>query len=138
VAIPQEYLGPDGRVDVSRVMESIRRGLQAEGAEVRARRLLVSAAEEAEVDPELVARLFSPGGGWNLLPDYTIETHRSGLEGALVVAVKQLCRVFVRPYTDTLVRQQGAINRALLATCLALAERVVRLEDSQGAARKDP
>ena len=101
-----------------------------EDVDVRAQRLLLSSAEEVEIDPEFLSRLFAPGESWNLLPDYPIETHRPGLEGHLVVFLKRLVRPLVRLYSDVLFREQMQINLYLVRTCQALAREVVRLEDS--------
>jgi hypothetical protein len=134
VGIRAEFLGADGRVDVTRIMEFIREGLRSEPEDVekRAERLLVACAEEAEVDPEFLSKILSDGGGWNLLPDYPIETHRAGIEGRLVVFLKRFLRPLVRLYTDSLFRRQAEINLFLLRTCQALAREIVRLEDAQG------
>jgi hypothetical protein len=127
-----EFLGADGRVDVTRIMASIRENLhRAEGEEAidaRAERLLLGLAEDAELDPEFLERLASPRGGWNLIPDYPIETHRRGLGRRGVVLLKSLVRPLVRLYTDVPLRRQAQINVYLVAVCRALAREIVRLQ----------
>jgi hypothetical protein len=131
VSLNPEFLGAEGRVDVTRVMEHLRKGLPSVSSEdltVRAQKRLLALAEEAEVDPEFLSRILGPEGGWNLLPDYRIETHRRGIGRGLVVFLKGLVRPFVRLYTDPLLRRQAEINGYLVKIVGVLAREVVRLE----------
>jgi hypothetical protein len=99
-----------------------------EELEVRAAARLQAYADEGEVDSELMARLLAGGQGWNVSPDYRVETHRRGLSARLVLLVKSLVRPFVRLYTDFLVARQAQINVYLVRLCEGLTREVVRLE----------
>ncbi|HWX24775.1 MAG TPA: hypothetical protein VN083_07010 [Vicinamibacteria bacterium] len=138
-----DFLGADGRVDVTRIMEHIREtlghseGLSPEVMEARAEKTLLAFAEESDVDPEFLSRLMAPGGGWNLAPDYRIETHRRGLAGWLVLWLKALARPLVRLYTDSLFRRQAQINLYLVGVCRSLAREIVRLESGGAPGRRD-
>jgi hypothetical protein len=85
-------------------------------------------ADEAEVDPELLARLMAADHNWNISTDYRIESHRRGLEGRLVVFLKTLVRPLVRLYTDHPLSRQAQINQYLLHLCHHLTRDLVRLQ----------
>ena len=138
MSLKGEFLGADGRVDVTRVMASLREGAGPEDLDERAESRLLAYAEEASIDPEFLDALRSTRGGWNLLPDYPLVTHRPGPEGWLVLLLKRLVRPVVRPYTDTLFRRQAEINLYLLRICQALARDLVRLEDARARDGKRP
>jgi len=151
----------DGRVDVAEVMARIRekiRGQRAEGlysdeeVEELAALKLQAFADEAEIDPELLARLMAVDHNWNISVDYRMVTHRPGLGGRLIVFVKKLVRPFVRLYTDNLLNRQAQINlylrylghnlvRELVRQQLeqkALRSRVERLEKALAETRRGP
>src|SRR6266508_53336 len=109
----------DGRIDVALVMARIRekvRGRRDQGlytdeeVEELTALKLQAFADEAEIDPELLARLMAVDHNWNISVDYRIETHRAGLSGPLIVFFKKLVRPFVRLYTDNLLSRQAQIN----------------------------
>lgn len=85
-------------------------------------------SDEAEIDPELLARLMAKDHNWNISTDYRIETHRTGLSARLVVWAKSLVRPVVKLYTDQPLSRQAQINQYLLHLCHNLARDVVRLQ----------
>jgi len=133
----------DGRADVTRIMERLRERigarreqvLAAGGLEEAVRLRLHDLADEADVDPELLARLLDPAGNWNISIDYRVETHRRGLSRRLVLLVKALARPVVRLYTDQLLFRQAQINAYLVHVCRRLLGDLVRLEASETALR---
>src|SRR6266540_1685892 len=77
----------DGRIDVALVMARIRekvRGRRDQGlytdeeVEELTALKLQAFSDEAEIDPELLARLMAPNHNWNISVDYRIQTHRRG------------------------------------------------------------
>jgi hypothetical protein len=127
----------DGRIDVGDVMARIRQRIREkreigrysddEVLELTALKLQAF-ADEAEIDPELLARLMARDHNWNISTDYRIETHRQGLSGRLIVLLKTLVRPFVRLYTDQPLSRQAQINQYLLHLGHHLAGEVVRLQ----------
>jgi hypothetical protein len=122
---------------VAEIMEHIRdlirrrsgQGPETEAEiEAQAASRLQAFADEGEVDSELMARLLAGGQGWNVSPDYRIETHRRGLAARLVVGIKSLVRPFVRLYTDFVIARQAQINVYVVRLCEGLTREVVRLE----------
>lgn len=127
----------EGRIDVAEVMARIRARLRDERRigrysddEVDELAALRQQAfsDEAEIDPELLARLMAKDHNWNISTDYRVETHRPGLEGRLIVLAKSLVRPFVRLYTDQPLSRQAQINQYLLHLCHNLTRDVVRLQ----------
>src|SRR5258708_28441222 len=117
---------PDGRIDVAEVMAQIRERIRRkrelgrytdeEVQEMTALKLQAF-ADEAEIDPELLARLMAPDHNWNISVDYRIQTHRRGLPGKLIVLVKGLVRPLVRLYTDHVLSRQAQLNLFLGYLC---------------------
>jgi hypothetical protein len=127
----------DGKVDVAEVMGKIReriRGRRDQGLynddevdELYA--LKVQAfADEAEIDPEVLARLMAPNHNWNISQDYRIETHRGGSSARLVVGLKKLVRPFVRLYTDQIIGRQAQLNLYMVHLCHNAVRELVRLQ----------
>jgi len=112
------------------VREAVRRRRDdpATPVEVAVAERLVDLADESGIDPELLAHLLAADGRWNLSPDYRIETHRKGLEGRVVVFLKQLVRPVVRLYTDPIVVRQGQVNLYLLHVVRSLLTEITRLQ----------
>jgi hypothetical protein len=139
-----EWTGPDGRVDVARVMAGIREKIRGrrdlglytdeEVEELTALRLQAF-ADDAGIDPDLLARLMAPNHNWNISTDYRIETHRGGFGGRLVVLAKRLVRPFVRLYTDHPLSRQAQINLYLHYLCHNLVRELVRLQIEHAALR---
>lgn len=134
----------DGRIDVAEVMAHIRekiRGKRAEGiytdeeVEELTALKLQAFADDAGIDPELLARLMAVDHNWNVSVDYRLESHRAGLEGRLVVLAKKLVRPFVRLYTDHVLNRQAQINLYLRYLCHNLVREVVRQQLEQTALR---
>ena len=139
-----DQLIKDGRIDVAEVMGRIRekiRGKRAEGlytddeVEELTALKLQAFADEAEIDPELLARLMRTDHNWNISVDYRIETHRSGLKGRLIVLGKRLVGPFVRLYTDHLLSRQAQINLYLRYLCHNLVREMVRQQLDETALR---
>jgi hypothetical protein len=135
----------DGRIDVSDVMARIRQrirekreiGRYSEDEVLELTALKLQAfADEAEIDPELLARLMAQDHNWNISTDYRIETHRPGLSGRLIVFLKTLVRPFVRLYTDQPLSRQAQINQYLLHMGHYLAREVVRLQLENSALKR--
>jgi hypothetical protein len=127
----------DGRIDVSDVMARIRERIRAqreigrysdEEVEELTALKLQAFADEAEIDPDLLARLMARDHNWNISTDYRIETHRKGPSARLVVLAKTLVRPLIRLYTDQPLSRQAQINQYLLHLCHNLARDVVRLQ----------
>ena len=134
----------DGRIDVADVMARIRekiRGKRAEGlysddeVEELTALKLQAFADEAEIDPELLARLMRTDHNWNISVDYRIETHRSGFKGRVIVLAKRLVGPFVRLYTDHLLSRQAQINLYLRYLCHNLVREMVRQQLDETALR---
>src|SRR5260370_25407910 len=99
---------PDGRIDVAEVMAQIRERIRRkrelgrytdeEVQEMTALKLQAF-ADEAEIDPELLARLMAPDHNWNISVDYRIQTHRRGPPRQLIAFFKNIVRPPLRPYT---------------------------------------
>ena len=139
-----EWTGSDGRVDVAAIMAGIRekirgrrdRGLYTdeEVEELSALRLQAF-ADDAGIDPDLLARLMAPNHNWNISTDYRIETHRAGPAARLVVLLKKLVRPWVRLYTDQPLSRQAQINLYLHYLCHNLVREVVKLQVETAALR---
>jgi hypothetical protein len=139
-----EWTGSDGRVDVAAIMAGIRekirgrrdRGLYTdeEVEELSALRLQAF-ADDAGIDPDLLARLMAPNHNWNISTDYRIETHRAGPAARLVVLLKKLVRPWVRLYTDQPLSRQAQINLYLHYLCHNLVRELVRLQIEHTAVR---
>src|SRR5512142_3487965 len=96
-----EWLAADGTVDVARVMARIREKIRGrrdlglysdeEVGELTALKLQAF-ADDAGIDPELLARLMAPNHNWNISTDYRIETHRQGVGARVIVGLKKLVR----------------------------------------------
>ena len=85
-------------------------------------------ADEAEIDPDLLARLMARDHNWNIYPTTASRPTAGGCSGRLVVFLKKLVRPFVRLYTDQPLSRQAQINQYLLHLCHHLARDVVRLQ----------
>ena len=134
----------DGRIDVADVMARIRekiRGKRAVGlytdeeVEELTALKLQAFADEAEIDPELLARLMRTDHNWNISVDYRIETHRSGFRGRAIVLAKRLVAPFVRLYTDHVLSRQAQINLYLRYLCHNLVREMVRQQLDETALR---
>ena len=139
-----EWTTPDGRVDVggimSRIREKIRerrdRGLYTEGEVEELSALKLQAfADDAGIDPQLLARLMAPSHDWNISTDYRIETHRAGLGARAIVMLKKLVRPWVRLYTDQPLSRQAQINLYLHYLGHNLVRELVRLQVEHAALR---
>jgi hypothetical protein len=132
-----ELLTKGGRVDVAQVMAGIREKIRKkrdlgqygddEVEEMTALKLQAF-ADEAEIDPELLARLMAPNHNWNISVDYRIQTHRTGYGARAIVLVKKLVRPFVRLYTDHVLSRQAQINLYMVHLCHNLVRELVRLQ----------
>jgi len=139
-----EWTGSDGRVDVAAIMARIRekirgrrdRGLYTdeEVEELSALRLQAF-ADDAGIDPDLLARLMAPNHNWNISTDYRVETHRAGPAARLVVLLKKLVRPWIRLYTDQPLSRQAQINLYLHYLCHNLVRELVRLQIEHTAVR---
>lgn len=127
----------DGKVDVAEVMARIRerirgrrdQGLYSDDEVDELYALKVQAfADEAEIDPDVLARLMAPNHNWNISADYRIETHRSGLPARLVVGLKRLVRPLVRLYTDQIIGRQAQLNLYMVHLCHNAVRELVRLQ----------
>jgi hypothetical protein len=127
----------DGKVDVAEVMGRIRerirgrreQGLYTDDEVDELYALKVQAfADEAEIDPDVLARLMAPNHNWNISPDYRIETHRQGPEARLVVGLKKLVRPIVRLYTDQIIGRQAQLNLYMVHLCHNVVRELVRLQ----------
>ncbi len=127
----------DGKVDVAEVMGRIRerirgrrdQGLYTDDEVDELYALKVQAfADEAEIDPDVLARLMAPNHNWNISQDYRIETHREGSSARLVLALKKLVRPFVRLYTDQIIGRQAQLNLYMVHLCHNAVRELVRLQ----------
>jgi hypothetical protein len=127
----------DGKVDVADVMARIRdrirgrrdQGLYTDDEVDELYALKVQAfADEAEIDPDVLARLMAPNHNWNISPDYRIETHRLGLGARLVVGLKKMVRPWVRLYTDQIIGRQAQLNLYMVHLCHNVVRELVRLQ----------
>jgi hypothetical protein len=127
----------DGKVDVAEVMGKIRerirgrrdQGLYSDDEVDELYALKVQAfADEAEIDPDVLARLMAPNHNWNISPDYRIETHRQGLGARLVIGLKKLVRPWVRLYTDQIIGRQAQLNLYMVHLCHNAVRELVRLQ----------
>ncbi len=139
-----EWTSADGTVDVSKVMARIRErirgrrdlGLYTEDEVDELTALKLQAfADEAGIDPELLARLMADNQNWNISPDYRIETHRKGRAAQLVVLLKKLVRPWIRLYTDHPLSRQAQINVYLHYLCHNLVRELVKLQVEHAALR---
>jgi len=139
-----EWTDAEGHVDVAAIMAGIREKIRArrdrglyteeEVEELTALRLQAF-ADDAGIDPELLARLMADNNNWNIFTDYRVETHRKGLGGRLVVLLKMLVRPWVRLYTDQPLSRQAQINLYLHYLCHNLVRELVRLQIEHAALR---
>jgi hypothetical protein len=139
-----EWVSHDGRVDVAQVMAGIREKVRGrrdlglytddEVQELTALRLQAF-ADDAGIDPELLARLMADNHNWNVSTDYRIETHRQGFGARAVVWLKKLVRPWVRLYTDQPLSRQAQINLYLHYLSHNLVREVVRLQLETAALR---
>jgi hypothetical protein len=133
-----------GTVDVAAIMARIREKIRGrrdlglytddEVEELTALKLQAF-ADEAGIDPELLARLMADNHNWNISSDYRIETHRRGYGARAVVQLKKLVRPWVRLYTDHPLNRQAQINLYLHYLCHNLVREVVRLQVETAALR---
>jgi hypothetical protein len=139
-----EWTSADGRVDVAEVMSRIREKIRGrrdlglytdEEVEELAALKLQAFADDAGIDPELLARLMAENHNWNISTDYRIETHRRGLGARLVVALKKLVRPWIRLYTDHPLSRQAQINLYLHYLGHNLVREIVRLQVETAALR---
>ena len=133
-----------GRIDVSDVMARIRERIRAkreigrysdEEVEELTALKLQAFSDEAEIDPDLLARLMAQDHNWNISTDYRIETHRQGFGARAVVKLKQLVRPWVRLYTDHPLSRQAQINLYLHYLGHNLVRELVRLQVEVAALR---
>jgi hypothetical protein len=139
-----EWTTADGRVDVAAVMARIREKIRGrrdlglytdEEVEELVALKLQAFADDAGIDPELLARLMAPNHNWNISPDYRVETHRRGLGARLVVFVKKFVHPWVRLYTDQPLGRQAQINLYFHYLGHNLVREIVRLQVETAALR---
>ena len=139
-----EWTTPDGRVDVAAIMSRIREKIRGrrdlglytdEEVEELVALKLQAFADDAGIDPELLARLMAKNHNWNISTDYRVETHRRGLGARLVVLLKKLVRPWVRLYTDHPLSRQAQINLYLHYLGTNLVRELVRLQVEHAALR---
>jgi hypothetical protein len=139
-----EWTSSDGTVDVARIMAGIRErirgrrdlGLYTEDEVEELTALKLQAfADEAGIDPELLARLMADNHNWNISTDYRIETHRRGIGARLIVLLKKAVRPWVRLYTDHPLSRQAQINLYLHYLCHNLVRELVKLQVEHAALR---
>jgi hypothetical protein len=139
-----EWTTADGRVDVAQVMSRIREKIRGrrdlglytdEEVEELAALKLQAFADDAGIDPELLARLMADNQNWNISTDYRIETHRRGLGARAVVGLKKLVRPWIRLYTDHPLSRQAQINVYLHYLGHNLVRELVRLQVEHAALR---
>jgi len=139
-----EWTMADGRVDVAQVMATIREKIRGrrdlglytdEEVEELTALKLQAFADDAGIDPELLARLMAPNHNWNISTDYRIETHRRGLGARLIVQLKKLVRPWVRLYTDHPLSRQAQINLYLHYLGHNVVRELVRLQIEHAALR---
>jgi hypothetical protein len=140
----EEWTTTDGRVDVAAVMARLRDKIRGrrnlglytdEEVEELVALKLQAFADDAGIDPELLARLMAPNHNWNISPDFRIETHRRGLGSRLVVLLKRFVHPWVRLYTDQPIGRQAQINLYLHYLGHNLVREVVRLQVETAALR---
>jgi hypothetical protein len=139
-----EWTASDGRVDVAKVMAAIREKIRGrrdlglyteeEVAELAALKLQAF-ADDAGIDPELLARLMADNNNWNISTDYRIETHRRGWSARLLILLKKLVHPWVRLYTDEPLGRQAQINLYLHYVSHNLVREVVKLQVETAALR---
>ncbi|MBI2571526.1 MAG: hypothetical protein HYV63_31335 [Candidatus Schekmanbacteria bacterium] len=124
-------------VDVEAVMEEIRAEIRRKRAagiytdaeiEDLARQRLQILCEPGEIGAELLDRIWAPGQGWNISPDYAIRTHRPGLAGQLIVLLKKVVRPLIRLYTDHILYRQAQLNLYSLHLLHNVVREVTKLE----------
>jgi hypothetical protein len=139
-----EWTTADGRVDVAQVMSRIREKIRGrrdlglytdEEVEELTALKLQAFADDAGIDPELLARLMAPNHNWNISTDYRVETHRRGWGARAVVLLKKLVRPWVRLYTDHPLSRQAQINLYLHYLGTNLVRELVRLQVEHAALR---
>src|SRR5512147_2580593 len=139
-----EWLAADGTVDVSKVMARIREKIRVrrdlglytdEEVEELTALKLQAFADDAGIDPELLARLMADNHNWNISTDYRVETHRQGLGARAIVWLKRLVRPWVRLYTDQPLSRQAQINLYLHYLGTNLVRELVRLQVEHAALR---
>ena len=139
-----EWTTADGRVDVAEVMSRIREKIRGrrdlglytdEEVEELTALKLQAFADDAGIDPELLARLMAPNHNWNISTDYRIETHRRGLGARLIVQLKKVVRPWVRLYTDHPLSRQAQINLYLHYLGHNVVRELVRLQIEHAALR---
>jgi hypothetical protein len=132
----------DGRVDVAAVMSRIREKIRGrrdlglytdEEVEELVALKLQAFADDAGIDPELLARLMADNHNWNISTDYRIETHRQGWARAIVR--QAVVRPFVRLYTDQPLSRQAQINLYLHYLGHNVVRELVRLQVEHAALR---
>jgi hypothetical protein len=139
-----EWTSADGMVDVAKVMARIRERIRGrrdlglytddEVEELTALKLQAF-ADEAGIDPDLLARLMADNHNWNISTDYRIETHRQGRAARVIVWLKKLVRPWVRLYTDHPLSRQAQINLYLHYLCHNLVRELVKLQVEHAALR---
>ncbi len=124
-------------LDVARIVDGIRDeisrrraagDLTIEDIEWLIERRLKASIARARIDETLAARLLHESHDWNTDTGYRIRTKRTGLEGALIRAVKRVVRPFVRLYTDHILNRQSQINLAVWHILIDSVERGAALE----------
>src|SRR5512139_4154962 len=100
-----DWTASDGTVDVAKVMARLRERIRGrrdlglytddEVAELTALKLQAF-ADDAGIDPELLARLMADNHNWNISTDYRIETHRRGKAARLLILLKKLVHPWIR------------------------------------------
>jgi hypothetical protein len=137
IALAAVTVKEDGRIDVAEVMAGIRerirgkreRGLYTDDEVEELTALKLQAfSDEAEIDPELLARLMAPNHNWNISVDYRIKTHRRGFSARLIVLAKTFVRPIVRLYTDHVLNRQAQLNLYMVYLCHNLVRELVRLQ----------
>ncbi len=139
-----EWTASDGRVDVAKVMTHIREKIRGrrdlgfyteDEVEELTRLKLQAFADDAGIDPDLLARLMADNHNWNISTDYRIETHRQGAGARLIVLLKRALRPWIRLYTDHPLSRQAQINLYLHYLCHNLVRELVRLQVETAALR---
>ena len=133
-----------GTVDVAAIMARIREKIRGrrdlglytddEVEELTALKLQAF-ADDAGIDPDLLARLMADNHNWNISSDYRIETHRRGYWAKAVVQLKKLVRPWIRLYTDHPLNRQAQINLYFHYLGHNLVREVVRLQVETAALR---
>ena len=140
----EQWTAPDGRVDVAAIMARIRekiRGRRDQGlysdeeVEELVALKLQAFADDAGIDPELLARLMADNHNWNISTDYRIETHRQGRAARAIVWLKKAVRPWVRLYTDQPLSRQAQINLYLHYLGHNVVRELVRLQVEVAALR---